>query len=90
MVRFEPKKQGATCPVTINGCVRLLSSPAYPTVEATPGEVICRLRILCSTVECDFWPEGASLLDERLIHSDLVGGSQKITDAQPKHLVVLG
>jgi len=59
-------------------------------VEATPGEVIRRLRILGSTVECDFWPEGASLLDERLIHSGLVGGSQKITDAQPKHLVVLG
>ena len=34
----------ATCPVTINGCIRVLSNPAYPTVETTPAEVAGRLR----------------------------------------------
>lgn len=28
----------ATCPLTINGCVRVLTNPAYPTVEARPVE----------------------------------------------------
>jgi hypothetical protein len=29
----------ATCPMTINGCIRVLSNPAYPALHATPGEV---------------------------------------------------
>ena len=44
------RKHGwATCPITINGCIRVLSNPAYPTVEATPAGVAVRLRGLCST-----------------------------------------
>src|SRR5664280_2145322 len=56
----------ATCPITINGCIRVLSNPAYPTVEATPAEVAGRLRSLCSTADHHFWADSVSLMDEAL------------------------
>jgi|SRR5215831_11112286 len=71
----------ATCPLTVNGCVRVLSNPAYPTVDARPAEVISRLRMLCADEFHQFWPEDISLLDDALFRSDFVGGHQKITDA---------
>lgn len=79
---FGPQRRlgWATCPLTINGCVRVLSSSAYPSVEATPGEVIRRLRVLCSGAGHQFWEDRVSLLDADLFHADLIGGPGKITD----------
>ncbi|MGD0667411.1 MAG: TA system VapC family ribonuclease toxin [Bryobacteraceae bacterium] len=75
------RKHGwATCPLTINGCIRVLSNPAYPTVDATPGDVIVRLRTLCLSLSHHFWPDSVSLLDERLFDSRQIAGHQKITD----------
>lgn len=70
----------ATCPITINGCVRVLSSPAYPTVEATASEVIKRLRVLCAEPAHQFWPDDASLLDDSVFRPEFIAGHQKITD----------
>lgn len=56
----------ATCPLTINGCVRVISGPAYRTVEATTADVVSYLRILCSSPEHEFWQDSISLLDESL------------------------
>ena len=76
------RKHGwATCPITTNGCIRVLSNPAYPTVEATPAEVAGRLRSLCSTADHHFWPDSVSLMDEALFRSSMIGGHQTITDA---------
>ena len=74
------KRGWATCPITINGCVRVLSNPAYPSVSATPTEVISRLRSLCSASDHEFWAEGVSLLDAELFRPTAITGHQKITD----------
>ena len=74
------KRGWATCSITINGCVRVLSDPAYPTVDATPSEVISRLRVLCAGNDHEFWTDSVSLLDEKLIRSALILGHQKVTD----------
>jgi len=71
----------ATCPTTINGCIRVLSNPAYPTVQATPAEVAGRLRSLCSTTDHHFWADSVSLLDETLFRPAAIAGHQLITDA---------
>ena len=71
----------ATCPITINGFTRVLSNPAYPTVEATPAEVAGRLRSFCSTTDHHFWEDSVSLMDESLFRPLMIGGHQKITDA---------
>jgi toxin-antitoxin system PIN domain toxin len=70
----------ATCPITINGVVRVLSNPAYPTIEATPAEIISRLQDLCSSPHHEFWPDDLSLL-ENAFRPAFIPGHQKITDA---------
>ena len=75
------KRQGwATCPMTVNGCVRVLSNPAYPTIEATPAEVIQRLREMCSDPNHQNWDERISLLDPHVCRPAFISGHQKITD----------
>ena len=74
------KRGWATCPLTANGCIRVLSNPAYPTVTATPEEVASRLRILCSSRDHRWWEDSVSLLDEGLFRTHLIPGHQKITD----------
>ena len=71
----------ATCPMKINGCIRVLSNPAYPTVEATPAEVAGRLRSFCFATDHHFWEDSVSLVDESLFRVSMTGGHQKITDA---------
>lgn len=78
----QDRKRGwATCPLTINGCVRVLSNPSYPSVDATAAEVISRLRALCGSRWHQFWPDEVSLLDGTLFRPDKIAGHQKITDA---------
>jgi hypothetical protein len=76
------RKHGwATCPITANGCIRILSNPAYRTVEATPAEVASRLRSLCATADHHFWPDSVSPTDDTLFRLSTIGGHRKITDA---------
>ncbi|MGI8741686.1 MAG: TA system VapC family ribonuclease toxin [Bryobacteraceae bacterium] len=70
----------ATCPITINGCVRVLSNPRYPILSTTPGEVMTALSNLCSAADHQFWAEDVSLLDEQLFLPARIAGHQKITD----------
>ena len=65
----------------VNGCVRVLSSPAYRTVDTTPSEVINRLRLLCSMPDHHFWDDSISLTDDKLFRVAAISGHQKITDA---------
>lgn len=74
------KRGWATCPITINGCIRVLSNPAYPTVTATPGEVADRLRDFCGTPHHHFWPDSISLTDEARFRWAMIGGHQQVTD----------
>jgi len=55
------RREWATCPLTVNGCVRILSNPAYPTVEATPLEVMARLRTMCASPDHQFWGSGVTV-----------------------------
>ena len=82
------KRKWATCPITINGCVRVLSSPAYPTVSASPGEVIAGLETLCDSPYHEAWQDEVTLLDGTLFRPSWIGGLQKITDVYLLGLVV--
>lgn len=70
----------ATCPLTENGFVRVMSNPAYKSVSATPFEAMQRLQILCSAPEHIFWPDTLSIADSN--HFDLakLRGHHQITD----------
>jgi len=75
------RRSWATCPITENGCIRVLSNPAYPSVQATPREVRERLARMCAQPGHKFWPDDVSLLAAAC---DTVWvrltGSQQITD----------
>ena len=51
----------ATCSITEAGCARVLSNPAYPTVSATPNEVLRRLALFCDSGGHSFWTDDISL-----------------------------
>ena len=75
------RKHGwATCDVTLNGCIRVLSSPSYPSVDATLAEAASRLRVLCGASDHQFWKESESLLDETLFRPEAIAGHQQIAD----------
>ncbi|HMD70078.1 MAG TPA: TA system VapC family ribonuclease toxin [Bryobacteraceae bacterium] len=74
------KRGWATCPLTVNGCVRVLSNPAYPTLTATPAEVSYHLRALCADSGHEFWSDSVSLLDVELFRPQAITGHRQITD----------
>jgi len=74
-------RRWATCSITEGGCVRVLANPSYPTVTATPAEVIDRLRRFCAAGGHSFWPDDVSLrtsFDGRVAARLL--GYQQVTD----------
>ena len=70
----------ATCAVTISGCVRILSNPVYPTVTATPAQVISKLQVVCASPHHEFWNADVSLLDPASFHASRITGHQQLTD----------
>jgi toxin-antitoxin system PIN domain toxin len=70
----------ATCTITLNGCIRILSSPSYPSFRATPAQVIAHLRVLCQNPFHRFWNDSTSLLDPSQVRSEMIGGPRNIVD----------
>lgn len=70
----------ATCPLTENGIVRVLSNPAYPGRRTTVRDAIRRLAIFRDSEDHSFWPDSASLCDELLIRPAHLLGHKQLTD----------
>ena len=70
----------ATCPITQNGVLRIMSQPAYPNAQPV-ARVAARLQEACNHPSHAFWPEAISLLGDGVIHWDRVLGHRQITDA---------
>ncbi len=69
----------ASCAITQNGCVRIMSSPNYPNARSV-HEVTSRLREATSERVHEFWPSDITLLDERLVDSRRVHSARQLTD----------
>jgi toxin-antitoxin system PIN domain toxin len=80
------KRGWATSSITINGFVRIVSNPAYRSVEATAADAILRLRTLCSSANHHFWPDDLSLLDGAIFRPEAIVDHRQITDV---HLLAL-
>lgn len=70
----------ASCPITENGFVRVLSQPRYPSpVSATEAiELLGRAR---ASGHHAFWPCDVSLLDEAVVDRSRLHGPRQVTDA---------
>ena len=70
----------ASCPLTQNGAVRIMSAPGYPNTR-TPGEVVKQLQPLFANPAHEFWPDDIGITDaSKFNHAQLIGHRQ-ITDA---------
>ena len=70
----------ATCPITENGFVRVLSNPGYGGPAQRPAELIDRLSRFCASGHHVFWPDDVSLGDANLFNIGLVTGHRQLTD----------
>jgi uncharacterized protein len=69
----------ASCPITQNGCLRVMSSPGYPGRQ--PMQVIVdRLTSATAHAVHEFWPGQLSLLEEGVVDLGRVHGPRQITD----------
>ena len=76
----EHAREGwASCPITQNGCIRIMSHPGYPNAHAV-HEVVQRLRAATADRTHEFWADDMSLLDEQLIDATRVHGPRQLTD----------
>jgi len=69
----------ASCPITQNGCVRIMAQPAYPS-PLPPSAVIERLARAASHRAHEFWPDDATILDMHSVDRNRIHGSKQITD----------
>lgn len=70
----------ATCPVTENGFLRVLSNPAYRSALPRIPDLTVRLRTFCGDPHHRFWPDAVSLRDPTLFDPGLIGGHRQLTD----------
>jgi toxin-antitoxin system PIN domain toxin len=73
------RKGWASCPLTQNGCVRILSLPAYSNPQ-TPSAVADRLGHATAGTTHEFWPDSLSLLESGTLNWAHVLTSRQITD----------
>lgn len=71
----------ATCPITENAALRVLTNPGYRTVDRYS---LSDLRTLLSfNIEKgnhEFWPDDISILDKNLIKTEHIFGPKQLTD----------
>ncbi|MBA2553985.1 MAG: PIN domain-containing protein [Geodermatophilaceae bacterium] len=70
----------ASCAITENGFVRILSQPRYPSPVA-PAEAIELLSGARDSGHHAFWPCDVSVLDTRIVDHSRLHGPRQVTDA---------
>ena len=71
----------ASCPITENGVVRIMSNPAYsPDRKLETGELIAILGQFISNSDHEFWSDDRSLLDPGFVNASLLVGARQVTD----------
>jgi uncharacterized protein len=69
----------ASCPITQNGCIRIMSHPGYP--NALPVQSVMQHLTEASTSNHhEFWPDDVSLLDAAVADSARIHGPRQVTD----------
>lgn len=69
----------ASCAITQNSVVRILSQPRYPS-PVSPAQAIARLRRATATRHHAYWTCETSLLDPERIDPSRVHGPKQVTD----------
>ena len=78
----------ASCPLTQNGCIRIISQPRYPNALDV-SEAIARLRMAVSTPHHHFIADDVSLLDDSVVAWRQLSGPRQLTDVYLLALAVV-
>ena len=70
----------ASCAITQNGFVRIISQPRYPS-PVSPSHAIGLLSFATQTDYHEFWPCTPSLLDANVVDGSRLHSSRQVTDA---------
>jgi len=71
----------ASCPLTENGVVRILSNPRYsPGFHRSVAEIVEDLHTAIAQTNHRFWPDGLSLRDRARFSAERIQGHRQITD----------
>ncbi|MGI8660661.1 MAG: TA system VapC family ribonuclease toxin [Thermoleophilaceae bacterium] len=70
----------ASCALTENGFVRIISQPRYPS-PISPSAAIDLLMGACDSGPHEFWSCDVSLLDARIVDRSRLHGPRQVTDA---------
>ena len=75
------KHRWATCPMTQNAVIRILSNPSYPSVDWMPSDVMDHLDgFLTEEFGHVFWEDAVSLQNESLFDRRMIRGYKQLTD----------
>ncbi|MDX2224038.1 MAG: TA system VapC family ribonuclease toxin [Rhodospirillaceae bacterium] len=85
--RRERPSGWASCPLTQNGFVRVLSQPKYPN-PVSVSEASSRLRAATMATDHVFWPDDLSILDTARVDTEHILSPGLITDLYLLALVV--
>jgi uncharacterized protein len=79
-INAEIRHGWASCAITQNGFVRIISQPRYPS-PVFPAVALERLAHAAATEYHEFWPCSVSLLDEGVVDRSRLHGPRQVTDA---------
>jgi toxin-antitoxin system PIN domain toxin len=74
------RQRWATCPLTENAFLRILSDPAQRPTFVPLSVLAHHLHRFCRDEHHEFWPDGVSMRDEALFNISLVRGHRQVTD----------
>ena len=69
----------ASCPISQNGCVRIMSSQGYPNALPVLA-VMERLAEASASSYHQFWPDDISLLENERFEASRIHGPRQLTD----------
>lgn len=70
----------ASCPITQNGCIRIMSQPSYPG-DLRTAQVAERLAEAAASPHHEFWSADVSLLETGVLNWPHILGHWQVTDA---------
>ncbi len=80
--KAEKKVSWASCPITENGVLRIMSGTGYdPVRKYTLMQLTTQLRVFVEKTDHEFWEDNVSMLDDSVFASDNIYGSRQLTDS---------
>ena len=75
----EIRNGWASCPITQNGTIRIMSNSNYPASLA-PNQIVHRLSLAVGHPSHEFWADDISILDEGIMDWSFFSGPKQTTD----------